>query len=153
VLEAAKAGEQTKNEPTPPRQRPPSAIRAAVARHARCASVARPISWCRSLYVALRRRYSLTSHNNGWIYLSQRDAEDEIGSHRDYVGRWFRELQHYGFIVMTSEGSLGVDGKGKAPHWRLTELGCRRDQPTRDFLRWKGDVFAQGKTETPDGNG
>jgi hypothetical protein len=39
------------------------------------------------------------------------------------IARWFRELQFYGFIVMTKGGSLGVEGKGKAPHWRLTELG------------------------------
>ena len=43
------------------------------------------------------------------------------GSGFDEIGRWFRELQHYGFIVMTKLGCLGLDGKGKSPHWRLTE--------------------------------
>ena len=32
-----------------------------------------------------------------------------------------RPFQHYGFIVMTDPGGLGVEGKGKAPHFRLTE--------------------------------
>src|SRR5262249_31669189 len=53
----------------------------------------------------------------------------------------FRELQYFGFIVMTEPGCLGVDGKGKAPHWRLTELGYMNDPPTRDFIRWDGSQF------------
>lgn len=61
--------------------------------------------------------------------------------------RWFKELQYYGFIVMTSPGHLGVEGRGKAPHWRLTELGTRNrdgvDIPTRDFQRWNGTRFRQ----------
>jgi hypothetical protein len=51
---------------------------------------------------------------------------------------WFRELQHYGFIVMVTPGVLGVEGKGKAPRWRLTELGYMREPPTHDFRRWMG---------------
>ena len=101
----------------------------------------------RSLYVALRRRYSLQFRNNGHIYLSQRAAEEEIGSHHNEIARWFRELQFYGFIVMTKGGSLGVEGKGKAPHWRLTELGYMTDLPTRDFERWRGAKFVDRKTK------
>jgi protein ImuB len=37
------------------------------------------------------------------------------------------EIQHYGFGVITSGACLGVDGKGKAPHWRLTEVGYMAD--------------------------
>jgi hypothetical protein len=76
----------------------------------------------RWLYVHLKRRWSFKQRNNGRLFLSQRDAQEEMGaSCRDSVSRWFRELQHYRFIVMTNPGCLGVDGKGKAPHWRLTE--------------------------------
>jgi hypothetical protein len=95
----------------------------------------------RVLYVALRRRYSVALHNNGKIFLSQRDAAKEIGSHHNEIARWFRELQHFGFIVMETASHLGFEGKGMAPHWRLTELGCRRDPPTRDFERWDGAAF------------
>lgn len=102
----------------------------------------------RSLYVALKRRYNRNTHNNGWIYLSQRDAADEIGSHHNEIARWFRELQYYRFIVMRTPGSLGVEGKGKAPHWRLTELGFMRELPTRDFERWNGQSFTDTKTES-----
>ena len=103
----------------------------------------------RSLYVALKQRYSQNVHNNGRIYLPQRIAADEIGSDTNQVTRWFRELQHYGFIVMTDPGCLGVDGKGHAPKWRLTELGYMKDPPTRDFLRWNGERFIEAKKQNP----
>jgi hypothetical protein len=93
------------------------------------------------LYIALRRRYSLNSHNNGRIFLSQRMAATELRSHHKEIGRWFRELQLYGFIVMSSPGCLGVNGKGRAPSWRLTELGCMKELPTRDYAYWNGTLF------------
>jgi hypothetical protein len=103
----------------------------------------------RSLYVSLKLRYSSNFKNNDQIYLSIRDAAKELGSHKDVIGRWFRELQHYGFIVMTSAGCLGVEGKGKAPHWRLTEIGHMTNPPTRDFLRWNGAIFQNFKKQNP----
>jgi hypothetical protein len=102
----------------------------------------------RWLYVHLKRRWSFKQHNNGRLFLSHRDVKAEIGGHRDSISRWFRELQHYGFIIMTNAGGLGVDGKGKAPHWRLTELeapGGRNGNtlmlPTKDYLKWNGTRF------------
>jgi hypothetical protein len=106
----------------------------------------------RSLYVALKRRYSQNFRNNGKIYLSTRIARKELGrSGLSEIGRWFQELQYYGFIVMMKPGYLGVNGKGKAPRWRLTEVGYMRgtsskgmeDLPTQDFLRWKGVPFSK----------
>jgi hypothetical protein len=93
------------------------------------------------LYIALKRHYSRENHNNGRIFLSQRDAEKQLRSHHDEIARWFRELQHFGFIVMQTPGFLGVEGMGQAPRWRLTELGHMRDLPTKDFLRWDGTPF------------
>jgi helix-turn-helix protein len=99
----------------------------------------------RVLYLELKRHHFLHPNNNGRIYLSQRKAVEEMGaSNRDSVGRWFAELEHFGFIVKTAEAALGVDGKGKAPQWRLTELDTPyADQPraTRDFERWDGTPF------------
>jgi hypothetical protein len=103
----------------------------------------------RSLYVALKLRYNRDFHNNGKIYLAQRKAAEEIGSHTNQVSRWFRELQHYGFAVMMEGGRLGVDGKGQAPRWRLTELGYMKDPPTRDFMRWKPDNFFKDEKQNP----
>ncbi len=102
-----------------------------------------------SLYVALKGRYSNNLRNNGRLYLSSRDAERELGSNRNSILRWFRELQHYGFIVQTSGAALGVNGKGKAPHWRLTEMGYMRDPPTREFARWNGIKFGEDKKQNP----
>ena len=67
------------------------------------------------------------------------------------VGEWFKELEHYGFIIKTQHGSLGVDGKGKSPKWRLTELGVASNAssrgeteiPTNDFLKWDGILFSR----------
>jgi hypothetical protein len=99
----------------------------------------------RLLYFELRRRFH---NNNGHVYCSQRDAGEALGHiRRNDIANWFRELSHYGFIAMTEAGALGVDGKGKAPHWRLTELPTRKangielEAATKDFLRWDGTVF------------
>ena len=105
--------------------------------------------YARLIYVALKARYSINLRNNGRIYLSARTAAEETGLDKTTVARGFHELQHYGFIVMTAAGSLGVDGKGKAPHWRLTELGYKTDPPTRDFLRWDGVIFRYQKKQNP----
>jgi len=57
--------------------------------------------------------------------------------------RWFRELQHYGFIVMVSPAHHAVNGHGKAPHYRLTEEWYLGKAPTRDFLSWDGARFTE----------
>ena len=95
----------------------------------------------RVLYVALKRRYWKDRKNNGRIFLSTRNAAVELGRDTKQIVRWFRELQHYGFIVQTRRGSLGTDGVGKAPHWRLTEVGYMGEHPTQEFLRWNGTPF------------
>ena len=102
-----------------------------------------------ALYIALRRRYNATTDNNGKIYLPQRVAEKELRSKRDQIVRWFRELQHYGFIVLTSAGYLGARGRGRAPSWRLTELPCNGEPATEDFLLWNGAPFANEKNRIP----
>src|SRR6516162_4275508 len=56
----------------------------------------------RSLYICLKSRYNSKQHNNGRLYVSQRQAAQEIGSSYEQIARWFRELRHYGFIVMTT---------------------------------------------------
>ena len=102
----------------------------------------------RCVYIALKQRYSSNFKNNGRIYLSVRKAAKEVGVNKDTAARCFREIQHYGFGVITSGACLGVDGKGKAPHWRLTEVGYMADPPTRDFLRWDGVIFQEAKNKT-----
>jgi hypothetical protein len=102
--------------------------------------------YAREVYMTLKSRYGFDVRNNGRIYLSTRDGAEETGFNDKTIARCLRELQHYGFIVMTEPGCLGVKGKGKAPHWRLTELGYMREPPTRDFLKWDGEMFQEQKS-------
>jgi hypothetical protein len=103
----------------------------------------------RCVYIALKQRYSSNFKNNGRLYLSVRQAAKEVGVNKDTAARCFQEIRHYGFGVITSGACLGVDGKGKAPHWRLTEVGYMADPPTRDFLSWNGTPFPASKNRTP----
>jgi hypothetical protein len=106
----------------------------------------------RTLYVALKRRVP-PQRNTG--YLSYRNAVKELGyTSQRKIGEWFRELEHYGFIVLERHGCLGVEGKGKAPQWRLTELGVAitEERPTRDFLRWDGVLFEPKRSQRTPGS-
>jgi hypothetical protein len=100
----------------------------------------------RSLYAVLKGRYNTKLQNA--VYLAGRVAVEELGSHshRDYVRRWFRELEFYGFIRMVSLAHHGLNGHGRAPHYRLTEEYYLGKPPTRDFLNWDGAVFHEQKS-------
>jgi hypothetical protein len=100
----------------------------------------------RSLYAALRARYNTKLQNA--VYLATREAEKELGSHsnRRNIMRWFRELNYYGFIRMVSPAHHGVNGHGKAPHYRLTEEFYLGQSPTRDYLNWSGEPFHEQKS-------
>lgn len=98
----------------------------------------------RCLYFELKRFYRSDLKNNGKIFLSQRDAAEKTGRTTKQITRWFRELQHFSFIVETQPSQLGSDGIGRAPRWRLTEVGYMKDPPTRDYLRWDGKRFKEG---------
>ena len=97
------------------------------------------------LYLVLKKR----SPGTNKAYISTRIAARELKASRTKVREWFAELEHYGFIVLDKHGCLGVDGVGKAPHWRLTELGTTSqanpnglfEPPPQDFLRWNGTPF------------
>jgi hypothetical protein len=67
----------------------------------------------RSLYVALKWRYNTRLQNA--VFLSARTAAKELGSNKDCITRWHKELQHYGFTVVVTPGHLGVEGNGRAP--------------------------------------
>jgi hypothetical protein len=109
-----------------------------------------------ALYVALKKQ---VRKGRNRAYLSYRTAKAQLRTTDRKVGEWFRELEHYGFIVMVQHGSLGVDGKGKAPHWRLTELGQTTgasstgsfEQPTCDFLRWDSTPFKRRRDKRTPG--
>jgi hypothetical protein len=103
-------------------------------------------AWCamdfiaRALWIELRRKLRNYGLNNGKIFLSCRNAE-KIGANKDTIARRFVELEHYGFLRKTSEGFLGSDGFGIAPHYRFTDLAHGTYPPTREFEKWNGELF------------
>jgi hypothetical protein len=50
---------------------------------------------------------------------------------------------------MMTPGCLGLEGKGKAPRWRLTEAPYLGEPATKDFLRWRGVKFRDQKKQDP----
>jgi hypothetical protein len=95
----------------------------------------------RLLYIELRGRLRNDYANNGKVFLSCRAAAKAIGAHPGSVVRWYAENEHFGFLRKTSEGFLGVDGRGMAAHYRFTEFPHGTHPPTRDFEKWDGKPF------------
>jgi Helix-turn-helix domain len=102
--------------------------------------------WSRLVYILLVSQYRPSLNNNGQLFLSTRRAAEKLGCSKSHVATAFKELAFYGFIVMTNPGWLGVEGKGKSPRWRSTELPCGDDPPTYDFERWNGELFGEQKS-------
>jgi hypothetical protein len=98
----------------------------------------------RLLYIALIKSLSFNRDNNGKIFLSTRAAAKQLNVRQGSICVWYRELEHYGFIVMTEPGTIGP--KGKAADWRITDAGWgvldgKSIEPTKDYLKWTGKVF------------
>jgi hypothetical protein len=96
----------------------------------------------RMLYVELRGHLSNDFSNNGRVFLSDRDAAEDLGVTPGTVVRYYAEIEHYGFLRKTSGGFLGSDGRGIAAHYRFTEFAHGTHPPTRDFEKWDGELFA-----------
>jgi hypothetical protein len=95
----------------------------------------------KALFVALQSLHNDRAQNAVWI--SARDAVEVygLGSYNEAVGVWFKELEHYGFTVMVQGAHLGLSGKGKSAHYRLTDRWHAGKPPTRDFDNWDGVLF------------
>jgi hypothetical protein len=112
----------------------------------------------RILWIELRRKLRNDGLNNGKIWLACRPAAKALGADKETIAYRYAELEHYGFLRKTTEGFLGVDGYGIAPHWRFTDLAHGTHPPTRDFEKWDGELFVYSlrrrqnpvrKTRTP----
>jgi hypothetical protein len=103
----------------------------------------------RLLFIALKSKYSSNFGNNGSIFLSSRHAA-QFGLGHSSVSRWYRELQHCGFIEMITAAHLGIEGNGKAARWRITDKPYNGDPPTNDFLRWDGALFDEPEKQNPE---
>jgi hypothetical protein len=95
----------------------------------------------RMLYIALIKNLSFNADNNGKIFLATRKAAGELGASQRIVCVWFRELEHFGFIVQTEPGTAM-----RAARWRVTDVGWGKldgkpIEPTKDYLKWSGELF------------
>jgi hypothetical protein len=96
----------------------------------------------RLLWIELRGWLRNDGLNNGRMFLACRSAAKAIGTKsKSSIVRWYAENEHYGFLRKTSEGFLGVDGRGIAAHYRFTDLAYGTHPPTRDFEKWDGELF------------
>lgn len=95
----------------------------------------------RLLWIELRGWLRIDGRNNGQVFLVDRDAAKTIGAHPGSIVRWYAENQHYGFLVKTAHGFLGVNGHGIGDHYRFTDLAHGTHPPTRDFKQWDGQKF------------
>jgi len=94
----------------------------------------------RALLLELRANYNFNAENA--VFMSSRDGAKRLNAHKDTVRKWLHELEHYGFIVEVQGAHLGVNGVGKAAHYRLTDCGFAGKIPaTRDFEKWDGTLY------------
>jgi hypothetical protein len=78
------------------------------------------------------------ANNNGTLSLSVSQAAERLGVTPDTASRAFHDLQAKGFIVLTQEARLGIEGAAKRSTFEITEIGLRGDSanPRRLYLKW-----------------
>jgi len=85
------------------------------------------------------------ANNNGKISLSVREAAERLGCNMKTAARAFHDLQAKGFILLTSHGRMGTEGKGAPPTYEITELampGSDTNAGKKLYLHWqKGHDF------------
>ena len=118
----------------------------AVFRHTTKTAAWRALSvGAKATFVALQSLHNDKAQNAVWI--SARDGVEVFGLDQDKnaIGTWLKELQHYGFVVMVQGAHLGLSGKGKSAHYRLTDRYHAGKPPTYDFQNWDGVLFEPKK--------
>jgi hypothetical protein len=73
----------------------------------------------RALFLLMKRLYN--RDHQGPVHLSVRYAAKELGASRNTITSWLAALLAGGFIVRTRRGSLGLNGKGKAAEFQITD--------------------------------
>jgi hypothetical protein len=94
-------------------------------------------------FLALRVNYNTKAQNS--VFLSSRKGAKLFGVSKNTVCKWLHELEHYGFIVMVQGAHLGLQGTGKAAHYRLTDSYYAGQPPTYDFQNWDGVLYVPKK--------
>jgi hypothetical protein len=77
------------------------------------------------------------ANNNGSISLSVSQAAARLGVKSDTAAKAFHDLQAKGFLALTQEARLGVNGAAKGSTFELTEIALRGEsRPRRLYLAW-----------------
>jgi len=76
-------------------------------------------------------------NNNGEIFRSSRDLSEDMGCSIKTALSALADLQAKGWIVCSSPWERGIEGKGKAPHFRLTMMPTAKAAATKDPKRWE----------------
>lgn len=99
----------------------------------------------RCLLVELYDLYN--GENNGWLFLSVRDAARRLRIGKNTAQRGLTGLQAKGFIRQCQRGSF--DWKShQATSWILTEFPYNGQPPTKDFMRWSPTAEIQNTVPT-----
>jgi hypothetical protein len=97
----------------------------------------------RALFMELQGEYF--TDFEGYVFLSARDGAKRLRASKENVCAWFKELEHYGFIVKVRDAHLAGMGEGESAHYRLTDRYYHAQTPTRDFEKWDGVIFEPQK--------
>ena len=97
----------------------------------------------RALFMELQSEFF--TDIEGYVFLSACDGAKQLRTSKDSLGIWFKELEHYGFIVKVREAYLTGLGEGECAHYRLTDRYYHGKPPTRDFEKVDGGVFERPK--------
>jgi hypothetical protein len=101
----------------------------------------------RSLFLLMKRRYNPT--HQGPVFLSARFAAKELGASKNTVKSWLAALSAGGFIVRTRRGALGLNGKGKAAEFRLTDEPFLQKPASPEFQNLSQKLTHPGSKTDP----
>jgi hypothetical protein len=116
--------------------------------------------YAKALHTRLLRQHN--GHNNGRIFLSVRDAAEQIRAAIGTAAKAFHELVEAGFIENVREGLIGPRSGRAAEYW-LTHLPCdvtgqlpKLESPTviaerskREAAKFNGVTAPKGKRPPP----
>jgi hypothetical protein len=101
----------------------------------------------RALYIVLKDIYN--GQNNGYLFLSARDAAERINRHRDTACKAFHDLEDHGFIKARQKGSFSYK-KRHATEWILTEYEFNGQHETKDYVQWRPVEKEKAGPKKPD---
>jgi hypothetical protein len=96
----------------------------------------------RALIVEMKLLYNRETESA--IGMSSRQAAKLLNTSDHHIAvRMLKQAVHYGFLVKTADGFLGINGKGIAAQYRLTDEPYLGRPATLDFKRWDGTLFEE----------